>query len=275
MPLIPIASLDDPRLDPYRQLKHASDGASGFQPLVAEGEKLVRRLLESPCPIHSLVVTPVVWERLAPDVPQHLPVYQLETPGVSQLVGFPFHRGALAHADPPPEPNLPDLLQQIPKASGGLVVWCPELRDPTNLGTIIRTAASLEVDFLVAGRQGVWPFSRRVLRTSMGSVLKIPVVQTDDVDTTASQFRAAGFELVATVLDEQAEDLAELVPHPRRVLLLGNEDAGLAADCVSRCDRRVTIPMSHGVDSLNVAVAAGIFLYHCHRTRTARQRSSP
>ena len=98
MPLIPIASLDDPRLDPYRQLKHASDGASGFQPLVAEGEKLVRRLLESPCPIHSLVVTPVVWKRLAPDVPQHLPVYQLETPGVSQLVGFPFHRGALAHA---------------------------------------------------------------------------------------------------------------------------------------------------------------------------------
>jgi tRNA G18 (ribose-2'-O)-methylase SpoU len=244
MPLIPIASPDDPRLDPYRQLKHASDSASGFQPLVAEGEKLVRRLLESTCPIHSLVVTPVVWERLAPDVP-------------------------------PPEPCLPDLLQQIPKASGGLVVWCPELRDPTNLGTIIRTAASLEVDFLVAGRQGVWPFSRRVLRTSMGSVLKIPVVQTDDVDTTASQFRAAGFELVATVLDEQAEDLAELVPHPRRALLLGNEDAGLAADCVSRCDRRVTIPMSHGVDSLNVAVAAGIFLYHCHRTRTARQRSSP
>ncbi|MFM8584802.1 MAG: TrmH family RNA methyltransferase [Planctomycetaceae bacterium] len=275
MPLIPIASPDDPRLDPYRQLKQASDSASGFQPLVAEGEKLVRRLLESACPIHSLVVTPVVWERLAPDVPPHLPVYQLETPAVSQLVGFSFHRGALAHADPPPEPRLPELLQQVAGAADGLVVLCPELRDPTNLGTILRTAASLNVDFVVAGRQGVWPFSRRVLRTSMGSVLKIPVVQTDDVATTAALFRAAGFELVATVLDDQAEDLAELVPHPRRVLLLGNEDAGLAHDCLSNCDRRVTIPMSHGVDSLNVAVAAGIFLYHCQRTRTNRQRSSP
>ncbi|MFN9712006.1 MAG: TrmH family RNA methyltransferase, partial [Alphaproteobacteria bacterium] len=119
-------------------------------------------------------------------------------------------------------------LSAIQPATAPAWVALEQVRDPGNLGTIIRTAASLQVDFLVAGRQGVWPFSRRVLRTSMGSVLKIPVVQTDDVDTTALQFRAAGFELVATVLDEQAEDLAELVPHPRRVLLLGNEDAGLA-----------------------------------------------
>lgn len=153
------------------------------------------------------------------------------------------------------------------------MVWCPELRDPANLGTIIRTAASLGVDFFVAGRQGVWPFSRRVLRTSMGCSLKIPVAQTDDIVTTARQLRDAGFELVATVLDDRAEDLAILPPHPRRVLLLGNEDAGLPESYLAHCDRRVTIPMSKGVDSLNVAVAAGIFLYHFHLARTNTSRS--
>jgi len=265
MPLIPLDSWEDPRLEPYRQLKQSTELELPRQSLVAEGEKLVQRVLASRCRVHSLVVTPVVWARLASVVPAEMPVYQLESAAVSQLVGFPFHRGALAHADPPPQPTLAEQLRALQPTQPALVVWCPELRDPTNLGTILRTATSLGVDFAVAGEQGVWPFSRRVLRTSMGSVFKIPIIQSDDEAAVAREFQSAGFELVATVLDERALDLAGLPPHPRRVLLLGNEDAGLSATLVDRCDRRITIPMSHGVDSLNVAVASGIFLYHCSR----------
>ncbi|MCY2965669.1 MAG: RNA methyltransferase, partial [Planctomycetota bacterium] len=180
----------------------------------------------------------------------------MTTPIISELIGYQFHRGVLACGRVPPAATLDELCEGIPAGEAALVVACPDLRDPTNLGTIIRTAAGFGARFLIAGQTGVSPWSRRVLRTSMGSVLTLPIVQTEDWIEALHRLHESGFESVATVLAEDAEPLRKARFPLRRAIFLGNEDAGLPVDVASACRRRVTLPMAAGVDSLNVAVAA-------------------
>jgi tRNA G18 (ribose-2'-O)-methylase SpoU len=260
MPEIFIDSLADPRLDPYRNLKQCA--ARAGEALVAEGEKLVLRLLESACQVESVLCTAAALDRLRSRLPADVPVYVTSTPVISALIGFQFHRGVLACGARPPEIRLESLLE--PPESGGraLVVLCPELRDPANLGTILRTAAAFGATGAIVGRAGTDPYSRRVLRTSMGSVLFLPIVRTDDWEGVFAALERARFETIAAVLDSTAERLVDAVRPHRAALLLGNEDAGLSERVVRQCHRRVTMPMARGVDSLNVAVAAGIILHH-------------
>lgn len=257
MPEFAIDSLDDPRLDPYRDLKQpASELRVTF---IAEGEKLVRRLLESLCATESILCTSAARDRLANQLPAGIPVYLVDTPFLSRLIGFRFHRGVLACGRRPPEPSLESLLTIEGRS---LIVVCPELRDPTNLGTIVRTAAAFGAKALIAGRSGTEPFSRRVLRTSMGTVLRLPIVQTDAWPVLIEQLHRHGYTTIATVLGPDAQRLSGYEPPIRAAVFFGNEDEGLSADLASRCRDRVTLPMALDVDSLNVAVAAGIALHH-------------
>jgi tRNA G18 (ribose-2'-O)-methylase SpoU len=260
MPGFLIESQDDPRLDPYRDLKSAESRLR--ETFIAEGEKLVLRLLDSPCSADSILCTTTIRDRLGARLPQGIPIYVTSTPVISRLIGFQFHRGILACGRRPAAQNLESLCVALAPSPRSLIVLCPEIRDPANLGTIIRTAAAFGASALVAGGAGTDPFSRRVLRTSMGTVLRLPIVQTDNWEAAVKTLHQAGHETIAAVLDPAAELLAA-APCPRRAaVLLGNEDEGLPADLVARCQRRVTLPMAEGVDSLNVAVAAGIVLCH-------------
>jgi tRNA G18 (ribose-2'-O)-methylase SpoU len=260
MPEFPIHSLDDPRLDPYRDLK--SPASRALATFVAEGEKLVLRLLESSCGTESILCTAAARDRLRDRLPDDVPIYIAGTPVISALIGFQFHRGILACGRRPAEKSLEEMCAGLAATERSLLVLCPEIRDPANLGTIIRTAAGFGASGLVAGRAGTDPFSRRVLRTSMGTVLKLPIVQTDDWHATVATLHCAGFTTLATVVDPTAEPLPGARCPARAALLFGNEDEGLPRDLVAGCQRRVTLPMAAGVDSLNVAVAAGIVLCH-------------
>ncbi|MSR58630.1 MAG: RNA methyltransferase [Planctomycetaceae bacterium] len=261
MPEFLIDSPLDPRLDPYRDLKRSASLPSTM--FIAEGEKLVRRLLESPCRAQSILCNAAGRQRLVDELPAALPIYITSTAVISGLVGFQFHRGLLACGARPPETSLETLLQAMTKQKRVLLVLCPEIRDPENLGTIIRTAAAFGAAGIVVGRSGTDPYSRRVLRTSMGSVLQLPLVQTDDWHSVLASLHEHEVETVAAVLDPCAESLvsARCSTGPM-ALLFGNESAGLPADLIRLCRRRVTLPMAQGVDSLNVAVAAGIVLHH-------------
>jgi len=195
-------------------------------------------------------------------IPANMPVYIAPTSLISQLIGFKFHRGALA-CGARPEPRgletLREILLQIDRA---MIVVCPEIRDPDNLGTIIRTAAAFGAEAIVVGRKGTEPFSRRVMRTSMGAVLRLPIIETDDWKGVFETLSAADCTSVATVLGSTAEVLDNAARPERAALVFGNEDQGLSEELTRLCDRRVTMPMAEGVDSLNVAVAAGIVMHH-------------
>ncbi len=260
MPDILIESLDDPRLDPYRDLKRPELRATGT--LIAEGEKLVRRLLESPCVTESIVCTAAARARFEGLVPADVPIYVTTTQLISRLIGFRFHRGVLACGSRPEAIGIEELCRRATAKPQSVLVLCPEISDPTNLGTIIRTAAAFGAAGLVLGAAGTDPFSRRVLRTSMGTVLRTPIAETEDWSTVLETLHGAEFESIAAVLEPDAEPLSG-VPRPRRVaLVFGNEDQGLPQSLTARCTRKVMLPMAAAVDSLNVAVAAGIMIHH-------------
>jgi TrmH family RNA methyltransferase len=100
----------------------------------------------------------------------------------------------------------------------------------------------------------------------MGTIFSLPIAQSENLLADLSRLRNQwGIELAATVLDESAEPLSRAARPPRFALLFGNEAQGLPSEIIAACDRRITIPMHLGTDSLNVMVAAGIFLYHFTR----------
>src|SRR5262249_7519186 len=141
------------------------------------------------------------------------------------------------------------------------LVVCPAVNDPENLGTIARLGDVFGIDGLLTGPGCPDPLSRRVLRVSMGAVLRLPVWVEEDLKASLDALREqCEMRCIAAVTDRKAISLDEFDRPKSIALLLGNEAKGLSADWIERCDSRVTIRMRPGADSLNVAVAAGILL---------------
>jgi len=259
MPVIAVDSLEDPRVAIYRDLKSAF--AKRRQSLfVVEGLTLAERLLASDIAIHSVLTEPRYVERLLPKMPPDAPLYVAGRRLVEELAGFRFHRGVLACGYRPAARELKAVMGTAPPVA--VVAVCVGIQDPENVGGVMRTSAAFGAASVLLGPNCADPFSRRVARTSMGANFSLPVVESVDLRADLETLRCEfGFELVATVLDRDALPL-ERAPRPRRVVLLfGNEGAGLDRCWVEMCDHRVTISMRSGVDSLNVSVAAGIFLH--------------
>jgi tRNA G18 (ribose-2'-O)-methylase SpoU len=266
MPIVPITDLADRRLDPYRALKRSNETRRGL--FIAEGEKLVRRLIDSRLEIESLLVSNDHLAALQSELPSNVPTLVIPEAEVEGLVGFNFHRGILGCGRRPQPPPLANLCVANPSAgTTTTLVICPDVQDPENLGAIVRIAAAFGAAGLVLGPNSADPFSRRVQRVSMGNVYRLPIVPVDDVPAMLAQLRSThGYESWATVLADDAETIGPRPRPDRLALVLGSEGHGLASEVVAACDRRVTIPMQAGVDSLNVAVAAGIFLFELTRS---------
>lgn len=260
MPRIPIADLDDPRLVSYRNLK-ATNTTRGSGRFVVEGQKLVERLLESSFPTDSVLTTDRNAGRVAAKVPAGVPHYIVPEALIDGLVGFPFHQGALACGIRQPRPDLDAILGRADQRL--TLLLCPRMDNPENLGALIRLGDVFGIAALVVGERCPDPLSRRVLRVSMGTALRLPVLAFDDLAGEVARIRVKhGITLAAAVTDPDALPFDMFERPDRLALVLGSESAGLAADWVVRCDHRLTIPMRPGADSLNLAVAAGILLYH-------------
>ncbi|NOX55160.1 MAG: RNA methyltransferase [Planctomycetes bacterium] len=263
MPVFRLDNLDDPRLDPYRSLK-TTNMTRDHGLFIAEGKRVVERLFHSDFRVHSVLLSERREAEVRPWVPPDTPTYVLPHELARRLVGYNFHVGVLACGYRKRQPALPDAVQDVTAES--LLVGCPDVTDPENLGTIIRLCAAFGVDALLLGRACCDPFSRRVLRVSMGNALFLPIVEAENLADVLQQYRCdRHYELVATVLDASAEPLETTSRSRRMILLFGNEATGLRHPYLELSDRRITIPMHGSIDSLNVAVAAGIFLYHFTR----------
>jgi tRNA G18 (ribose-2'-O)-methylase SpoU len=178
-------------------------------------------------------------------------------------VGYRFHSGVIAAGRRRPLLKLEEVLGNLKKDEPALLVVCPETSNTENLGLMIRIAAGFGATAMVLGELSCDPFYRQAIRVSMGTVFHLPIVQSESIARDLHEMKERwGVERVATVLDEDAEPLREAKRAARMAVLFGNEAQGLAEGIVKLCDRKVTIPMKRGTDSLNVAVAAGVVLYH-------------
>ncbi len=262
--MIRIEHLDDPRISPYRNLRDRT--LRGESIFIAEGCVVVQRLLRSRYRAESLLVAEEHAAQFAAQATD-CPLYVATTPLLRQVVGFHFHRGALAVGRRRPAMQLDELLRE-PLERRRCIVVCPAVTKPENLGLVFRSAAAFGAGGVILGERCCDPLSRRSLRVSMGAVLDMPLVQTGDVLRDLRVLRQTWrFERIAAVVEAGAERLDQWLPGPPAALVFGDEFDGLSPACLAECDRRVTIPMSQAVDSLNLGVAAGIFLYHCSVAR--------
>lgn len=253
-------SLDDARLQVYRDLKGRPVSRQGDF-FVVEGSKTVARLLESSYETVSVLLIENRVDEWLHRIPADVPCYVVSLELGSQLVGFNFHVGVVACGRRRPGLRLDHILQNLtPRLT---LVVCPNCDNPENLGAIIRIASGFGVDAILLGQSCCDPFSRRVLRVSMGTALRMTLIECRHLERDLRRLRdETDIELVATVLDAAAEPLRDAKRGPRLALLFGNEDSGLGPEWRALCHREVTIPMHPETDSLNVAVAAGIFLHH-------------
>ena len=259
MPVFPIESLDDERIEIYRNLR-STNRTRDLGMMVAESDRVVRRMIESDCEMVSLLVSDRKLPRCSDWIPRDLPVYVLSEDDASRLVGFDFHAGLLGCALRPPSPQLTELVDNLPVVR--TLLAGPGGSDPQNLGVIIRLASAFGADGMLVDRRTADPFSRRTLRVSTGSALKLPIRLCEDLVADITSLRDEWqFEVAGAVLDQQALPLYEVTRPDRLILMLGNETDGLADELVGLGDHRWTIPTTDLVDSINVSAAAGIFLY--------------
>ncbi len=252
---IPVDTVDDPRLDPYRSLKTATlHRRAGL--FIAEGDKVVERLLASDFEVVSVLASERRLSALGPSENRHLDVLVIPDRLATELVGFKFHAGTMACGRRKPPPDLVSL------APASILVACASVDDPENLGSIIRHCAAFGAGGLILGPGCSDPFSRRAIRVSMGNGFRLPILETGDLAADLLRLKNEhGFMLIATVLDRDAEPVRGATVPEHAVILFGNEAHGLEPGLVAICDRRLTIPMHSSADSLNVAVAAALILH--------------
>jgi tRNA G18 (ribose-2'-O)-methylase SpoU len=264
MGLVHISNLSDERLEPYRSLKK-NNATRWSNQFIAEGDKVVERLIASPYPIESILIAERFLEDWKGKIPEHVTMLVVADSMVEEIVGFNFHRGTLACGNRKCATNWSEILP-VEKSKPVRIVVCPDVQNPENLGMILRLCAGLDVTAVAVGPLACDPFSRRVLRVSMGYSLHIPLmIMTNPVADLSELKNDWDCELVATVIDQNAETFSEARSSQRQAILFGSEGHGLPAELIEICDRKWTIPMSRNVDSLNVAMTAAIVLHRVTR----------
>jgi tRNA G18 (ribose-2'-O)-methylase SpoU len=263
-----IDSLDDPRVAAYRNLRDRT--LRGESIFVTEGPLVARRLLASRFEAESVLVA----ERFAAEFEElaagRAPLYVASPAVLHEIVGFHFHQGVLA-AGRRPEPLSLDGLLSIVDGNGSgpggaaseqTLLVCPEIAKPENIGSVFRAAGAFGIDGVLLGAASCDPFARRSLRVSMGGVFSVPWIKSATLAADLRRLQAERhFRLLAAVADPDAPSLADIRWPDRVAIVLGNEFTGLDGESLGLCDARATIPMTPGIDSLNLGVAAAIFAY--------------
>lgn len=252
----------DPRLGDYTgltdvRLRRVREPAEGL--FIAEGEKVIRRALAAGYEMRSMLLTPK-WAEAMRDVVAgtRAPVYSVGPEVAERVTGYHVHRGALASMRRKPLPSPADLL-----ADARRVAVLEAVNDHTNIGALFRSAAALGMDAVLLSPDCADPLYRRSVKVSMGAVLQVPWTRLESWPGDVGVLREAGYVTAALALDENAVGLGEFAArrHPRLALILGSEGDGLRPSTVAAADVAVRIPMSAGVDSLNVAAAAAVAFY--------------
>lgn len=262
---IRIADFNAPELDIYARTKEVvllnrakpEDGI-----FIAESPKVIERALDSGCEPISILMEERHIEGEGKSVLERcgdIPVYTAEFDVLKELTGFPLTRGMLCAMRRP----APLSLQQVCENATRLAIL-EDVVNPTNVGAIFRSAAALGMDAVILTQACSDPLYRRAIRVSMGTVFQIPWTYVDKFvewpDEGMKFLHDRGFKTAAFALkdDSVGIDDPQLMSEKKLAVLLGTEGDGLATETIADCDYTVKIPMSHGVDSLNVAAASAV-----------------
>ena len=260
--IIPVTDFDDPALDIYARLSEnqlvcrekPEDGL-----FIAESALVIERALNAGFePVSFLAEARLLpkAEALLARCPAELPVYTAELSVLERLTGYALTRGMLCAMRRPALRHAEDLLQ-----STSCVAVLEDVMNPTNVGAIFRSAAALGIDAVLLTQACSDPLYRRAIRVSMGTVFQVPWTYLPE--GWPQTLRTLGFTTAAMALCDASLPIyaPQLKRADRLAVVLGTEGDGLAESTIAACDCTVRIPMTHGVDSLNVAAASAVAFY--------------
>lgn len=262
-----ISSLELPELQPYRTLRRQAEHRAQ-RIFVAEGEKTLRRLLETSVVLVSVLLTPEwlqVFEPLLKNREEEIHVYVAEKSVVETLTGYTMFQGLLAVAKIPTPPTLDEILERSPKPN--LFVATDAVQNAENLGTLVRNCAAFSVQALFVSQSSSSPFLRRAVRSSMGGIFKIPVLEELDLVKTLQELRRRKIQCIAAHPHVSGKILPEANFKKDCCIVFGNEACGISKEVLEICDEAMAIPMPASVDSMNVSNAGAVFLYEAQRQR--------
>ena len=258
MPVIEISSLSHPGVEVFStlteiQLRNRIEPDKGI--FIVESPKVIRRALDAgyePLAIlceqrHIIGDAADIIERCG-----ELPVYTGSRELLAELTGYVLTRGVLCAMRRPVSRSMEEVCQEARR-----IVVIDSVVDATNIGAIFRSAAALGIDAVLLTRNSCEPLNRRAVRVSMGSVFFVPWTW---MDGSLSELRNLGFRTAAMALTDNSISIDNpiLAVEPKLAIVMGNEGDGLPCETIAEADYVVRIPMSHGVDSLNVAAAAAV-----------------
>lgn len=264
--IIRITDFEAPELDIYArlsegQLLNRHEPEKGL--FIAESPKVVERALDAGYEPVSMLLEPKHIEGQAKDIVARvgeIPIFTAELDVLTQLTGFQLTRGVLCAMR---RPALPDVRQVCKNARR--IAILENVMNPTNVGAIFRSAAALNMDAVLLTPSCSNPLYRRAIRVSMGTVFQVPwtFLGCEDSETSEADvklLKKLGFKTAAMALSDEAVSIddPQFMAEEKLAIVLGTEGDGLAAHTIADCDYTVCIPMSHGVDSLNVAAASAV-----------------
>lgn len=260
--IIRITDFLSPELDIYARLTEAQllnrrEPEKGI--FIAESPKVIERALNAGCVPISFLMEERHVENQAKELIAScgdIPVYTATLEVLTQLTGFKLTRGMLCAMYRPKLPTVADICKNARR-----VAVLEDVMNPTNVGAIFRSAAALGIDAVLLTSASSNPLYRRSIRVSMGTVFQVPwtFLGEDGIN----ELRALGFKTAAMALKSDSLPIYDprLAAEEKLAIVLGTEGDGLAAKTIADCDYTVLIPMSHGVDSLNVAAASAVAFY--------------
>ncbi|HUI30257.1 MAG TPA: RNA methyltransferase [Candidatus Acidoferrales bacterium] len=267
--------LDLPELEPYRTMRRTLEHrAIGI--FVAEGEKVVCRLIESDLELVSILLTQewldqyrdILSSRLAEEG-----VFVAEKVQLEQIVGYGLHQGIMAIGRVPRSLNIFEFLEKCPKPR--LFVAVDGIANSENMGVIVRNCAAFGVQALVVGETSCDPYLRRSVRNSMGTIFNLPIVNVDRLSETMkklsegvrSEHEKSSIRIIAADPKHDSSEISGVDLTEDICLVFGSEGEGISGEVLENCSVRMKIPMHHDVDSINVGSSVGVILYEAVRQR--------
>ncbi len=265
--VVTLTSWDLPELAPYRTMRRPMEHRlQGI--FIAEGEKVVRRMLESSVEVVSLILPPKwleIYKPLLEKRPESVRVYQGEKAVLEQLSGFTFYQGVIGVGRIPVLPPLEKILEkeQIPD----LWIATDQVTSGGNIGGICRNAAALGAQAILIGETSCTPFIRWAVHGSMGELFKLQIVEPPSLKEALVALKCRGIRCIAAHPHAEGKTLPQCNLKSPICFVFGSEGTGISPEILAECDEAIAIPMSFGADSLNIASCVGIFLYEAQRQR--------
>lgn len=268
MPIQNVTEVSDyelPALLWYRTLsregEHFHDGV-----FVAEGEKVVSRLLESSRKVMSVLLSKEWFQTLEDRIaarPEPIDIYLVDKPGMEALSGRSCYQPVKAIGRIPKNLSVEELLAE--RESPSTFVAIEGLSNAVNVGALVRNGVALGANGILVSSCASSPYLRRAVHASMGTVFSMPVVDSCSLNGSISYLQEKGVYCLAAHPSADGKTLSQLDLPEDVCVIFGSEGEGISKSVLTQCDRAAAVPMAYGVDSLNVASSCAVFLYEIQR----------